>query len=140
MGLYLVVFGDDHDDDEIEGVQVGGYDDFGEFREIVSTRLEPDGWGTRFPVLMNHVDSEGEWTPSEAAALEQELLIIGDELSRLPALPRTEGWQAEVAREAGLSPSTLLDSFFDVDGEPLVERLLDVARAAQQHNRSIWFQ
>jgi hypothetical protein len=54
MGLYLCVFADDADGEELEGVEVGGYDDFGLLRQAVADRLEPAGWGSRFPVLMSH--------------------------------------------------------------------------------------
>ncbi len=49
MGLYLCVFADEATDEELEGVEVGGYDDFNLLRHAVADRLEPAGWGSRFP-------------------------------------------------------------------------------------------
>ncbi len=139
MGLYLCVFADDTDD-EVDGVEVGGYDDFHSFRLAVAERLESGEWGSRFPVLMMHPDSEGEWTPAQAAGLERELLAIGDELARLPAAPIEEGWRHDVVKQLGIEPATLLDCYFDIDGEPLVERLIGLTRAARQIDQPISFQ
>ena len=140
MGLYLCVFDREGDDEELEGVDVGSYQDFGRLRSTVAQRLEPDGWGTRFPVLMSHPDSDGQWSPQEAAALERELRTIAAELSRLPPQPVPTGWQSEVAREFGLEPASLRDCFFDVDGEPLLGRLVDLARTAVEADAPILFQ
>jgi hypothetical protein len=140
MGLYLCVFRDDVTDEELEGVEVGGYDDFNRFRQAVADYLESAGWGSRFPVLMLHRDSQGVWTAAEAAQLEAELLTIGDELARVPAATFGAEWQKEIAKNLGLRPTSLLDTFIDVDGERLVERLLELARTAQREGREISFQ
>jgi hypothetical protein len=140
MGLYLCVFDRDGDDEELEGVDVGSYQDFGRLRSTVAQSLEPDGWGTRFPVLMSHPDSDGQWSPQEAVALEGELHTIAAELSRLPPQPVPPGWQAEVAGEFGLEPASLRDCFFDVDGEPLLDRLVELARTAVEAGAPILFQ
>jgi hypothetical protein len=124
------VFGPTGDDEELEGVEVGLYEDFGRLRSTVAQFLEPDGWGTGFPVLMSHPDSDGQWSPQVAAA----------ELSRLPAQPLPFGWQSEVAREFGIEPVSLSDCFFDVDGEPLLGRLIELARTAVEASAPIWFQ
>ena len=96
--------------------------------------LEPSGWGSRFPVLMQHPDSDGAWPPAEAVGLEQELLAIRDGLARLAPVPFAAGWQQEVARQVGLRPASLLECFIDVDGEPLVERLI----ASPNSATAIW--
>jgi hypothetical protein len=140
MGLYLCVFADDATDEELDGVEVGGYGDFGLFRRTVAERLEPGGWGSRFPVLMSHPDSDGTWSPQEAALLETELLTIADEFARLPPVPFGSGWQQTVVRQLGLQPVSLLRCFIDVDGEPLVNRLVGLCRDAQRVRRDIWFQ
>ena len=140
MGLYLCVFESDEEDVEIDGVEVGGYDDFQTFRLAVSEYLETGGWGSRFPVLMTHSDSNGIWTPDEAHALEIELRTIADEMHRLPAVEPPQGWQQETARERQLRPVTLDQTFFDIDGEPLLDRLVGLTRAAVRAQQPIWFQ
>lgn len=137
MGLYLCIF---EGDDELEGVEVGRYHDFGGFRDAVCERLESGRWASRFPVLMSHSDCDGAWSPDEARALDAELQVIGDELARLPPVPLPDDWQREVARTFGLHPANLGACFFDVDGEPLVERLRALCRCAVQRGLPILFQ
>src|SRR5206468_1590548 len=60
MSLYLCIF---RGDEEIEGVEVGSYADFGRFRDTVAEKLEDGRQGSRFPLLQLHPDSEGEWDP-----------------------------------------------------------------------------
>lgn len=140
MGLYLCVFGDERVDDEIEGVEVGSYADFNRFRQTVADNLEGGEWGSRFPVLMGHDDSDGTWGPEEAAQLERELLSIADEFVRLPPVDFESEWQAEIVHSNGIKPQSLLESFIDVDGEPLLERLIDLARTAVTAQMPICFQ
>ncbi|HET9115445.1 MAG TPA: Imm70 family immunity protein [Gaiellaceae bacterium] len=141
MGLYLCIFASTLDDEEVDGVEVGGYDDFHLLRTTIAERLEGERWGSRFPVLMSHPDSDGEWSPEEAVALGEELAMIESELAALPPADHSEGsWQREVARQLGLKPSSLAESFIDVDGELLVARLRELARLAVERERPISFQ
>jgi hypothetical protein len=139
MGLYLCIFAGDDGDEEIDGVEVGGYDDFGEFRDLIAGRLERGAWGSRFPVLMNHPDSQGEWTAGEASQLLQELTVIRTELAAIPARPYPDGWQARLARQLGHQPSNYGTYFIDVDGEHLLERLMYLAELSVRAGRPIMF-
>ena len=141
MGLYLCVFGSKAADDEVDGVEVGSYDDFHDLRSAVARDLENGQWGSRFPVLMSHSDSDGEWSPAEAIALAQELEIIGTEFAALPARGLAAGsWQEGVAGSLGLAPKTLAECFIDVDGELLLERLRELALSAVKLDAPISFQ
>jgi hypothetical protein len=140
MGLYLCVFDGDLDDIELEGVDVGGYDDFHAFRSTVHEALESDEWGSTFPTLMRHPDSDGTWMPTEAAGLTEELKEIALRFKQLPTAQLPDGWQRDVARQAGLRPQSLFDCFFDVDGEPLLDRLLELTAVAMSAGQPIWFQ
>jgi hypothetical protein len=73
MSLYLCVF---HGDVEVAGVEVGGYSDFGDFREMVWRDLEGGSWASRFPVLMNHPDADGEWAVTDLPDLQRELAVV----------------------------------------------------------------
>ncbi len=137
MGLYLCIF---DGDEEIDGVEVGKYADFGLLRDTVRNTLEAGLAGSRFPTLMLHSDCDGSWSPLEAASLERELHTISEEFKRLPAAPLPTGWQIAVAKTFGLVPANLADCFFDVDGEPLLERLSALCRRSMQLNLSILFQ
>jgi len=138
MGLYLAVF--DDTGDEISGVEVGTYADFSAFRTAVVRKLEDGTPGSQYPTLILHSDCDGQWTPSEAAALEKELEIISAHFREIPPIPLSADWQKEVAKTFGIRPASLYDCFFDVDGEPLLERLIGLAKLSQTRNLPILFQ
>lgn len=140
MGLYLCVFRNSKDDDELDGVEIGSYEQFAHLRQTVAQRLEGGAWGSRFPVLMTHSDSDGVWSPKQCEELERELLTISDELTALAPEGYAAEWQREVARSSGLIASNLLDNFIDVDGESLIERLIGLSRISVSSGQPIWFQ
>jgi hypothetical protein len=137
MGLYLCIF---DGDEEVDGVEVGQYADFDNFRDRVVRELEDGSAGSRFSTLILHADCDGEWSPSEARKLETELVEIGEAFRRRPAIPISSDWQKQVIKRLGLKPDTLYDCFFDVDGEPLVERLTNLAKLSQRCKLPIIFQ
>lgn len=138
MGLYLAVF---DGDEELDGVEVGSYADFGVFRDAVAAHLEGGAAGSRFPTLMLHSDCDGSWSCEESAQVQAELEQIADEFRRLSPLELKPGsWQAEVAKRFGIKPRNLYESFFDVDGEPLIERLLGLIQVSRGHGKPILFQ
>ena len=137
MSLYLVIL---DEDEEVDGFQVGSYSDFGKFRDAVAEQLERGVRGLRFPTLMLHSDCDGEWTPSEAARLEKELDDISAAFHKLPPVALTLAWQKQVAEEFDLQMTSLYDCFFDVNGDPLLERLSDLARLSQREELPILFQ
>ncbi len=136
MGLYLAIFDGDV---ELDGVEVGAYADFSTFRDAVVSNLEAGNAGSRFPALILHSDCDGEWAPEQAAALEAELEVIAKEFAGFPPVP-LDGWKSEVAKMVGTRPTNLADSFFDIDGEPLLERLIGLARLSQDRHLPILFQ
>ncbi|MCP4308109.1 MAG: hypothetical protein GY788_25190 [bacterium] len=140
MGLYLCVFSNDVEDEEIEGVEVGLYDDFDRFRSTVAERLEDNEWGSRFPGLMLHLDNDGVWEAEEAMRLGEELRQIAVELKQLPSEGFADGWPSLVGKRFGLDPQNLFDTFIDVDGEPLIDRLLHLAKVSVASGRPISFQ
>lgn len=136
MGLYLCVF---RGDDELEGVEVGSYEDFERLRD--AARALDRRVFRRFGTLRANVKPNTAWSRREAARLASELGVLGEELRKLPPRPFPPGsWQEEIARERGLAPASLYDCFFDVDGEPLVERLLALCRVATEARLPILFQ
>ena len=137
MGLYLCVF---EEDEELDGVDIGSYSDFGFFRDVVTNQLEAGTPGANYPTLILHSDSDGEWSAQECAALQQELESIADAFRQLPPTEFNSDWQRAVAKSLGLQPGNLYESFIDVDGEPLLERLLGLCRLAQERGQPILFQ
>ena len=137
MGLYLCVF---DGDEELEGVEVGPYADFNVFRDTVTALVEHGVAGSMCPVLNTHSDCDGEWTAQEAERLLAELAQIEQALQTRPPRPFTVDWKRAVAKTFGITPSTLLDCFFDIDGEPLVERLRALAQVSVSSGQPILFQ
>lgn len=137
MGLYLCVF---DGDEEVEGVEVGSYADFGLLRDTIHERLEGGVCGARFPTLMNHSDCDGTWSPGEAELLQAELATIAVELAALAPIPLDVEWKKSVARTVGLKPANLLECFFDVDGEPLLDRLRALCACSIRRELPILFQ
>jgi hypothetical protein len=137
MGLYLCVF---VDDEEVDGVEVGGYDDFGVFRDTVTTILEQGRYGSVFPTLMMHSDGDGDWSPKECHTLRIELERIAEEFHKRPAVPFHSEWQRNVANRINLKPASLYESFIDVDGESLLDRLQRLCVVAIENDAPILFQ
>jgi hypothetical protein len=137
MGLYLCVF---DDDDELDGVEVGSYSDFAFFRSCVTNVLEGENGGSRFPTLILHSDSDGEWSCMECESLRCELMVIASEFKKLPGIPFHSEWQQQVGGSLGLKSESLYDSFIDVDGELLLDRLIQLSNLAVERALPILFQ
>ena len=138
MGLYLCVFASDDVDDELEGVEVGGYDDWHQFRSAVA-QLEADVWGSQYPVLMGQRDSDARWELDQVGPLAEELRDVAGRLAEEPPQTYSVGsWQAGLARSLGLTPRTLADCFIDVDGEPLLQRVIGLCAVAENARAAIW--
>lgn len=137
MGLYLALF---ENDDEIDGIEIGRYSDFGYFRDIIIDKLEKGQIGSRFPTLILHSDCDGEWSSAQCKTLKEELIIIGKEFKKLPIVDFQSDWQKMVAKTIGLKPQCLYDCFIDVDGESLIERLIALCELAVKIDRPILFQ
>lgn len=138
MGLYLCIF--DTADEEIDGVEVGTYADFGEFRDFVTRELESAKPGTRYPTLIRHSDSDGEWSVDDCEVLRRELADLAAALKARPPIEFVSVWQKGVAKEIGLKPQNAFESFVDVDGEFLIERLQCLVETAVTHRLPILFQ
>lgn len=137
MGLYLTIF---DNDEELEGVEVGSYADFGFFRNKIVMLLENGTAGSKYPTLILHEDSDGQWSPSESEKLEQELKEIAENLKKLSPVELNSDWQRQVAWKFGIRIESLYDCFFDLDGEPLIERLISLTQLSQARKLPILFQ
>jgi hypothetical protein len=104
---------------------VGTGDFFHAFFSTISARLEPDGWGTRFPVLMHELYA-GELAAGHAPAALAELHQVREELGRLP--PSDIVWDVE---DRGRQPpwgddisgeiTDLGNYFVTADGQDLID-------------------
>lgn len=137
MGLYLAIF---DAKEEIEGVEIGLYSDFNYFRDIVVNELENGQAGLKYPTLNLHSDCDGLWDVEDAQNLENELNDISAAFGKLAPVEFNSDWQRDTAKSLGIAPKNLKDCFIDVDGEPLIERLLGLVRVSQQRELPIIFQ
>jgi hypothetical protein len=139
LGLTLCVYELGDFGDNIDGFQVGGYGDFGAWREFIAVELENGRWGSRFPTLMMHSDCDGEWSSEACGTLKSELETIRGEMAKLPIRPFSSSWQQQVAEERGLFQHSALDCFINVNGENLVEAIARLADLAMRLGTSIIF-
>jgi len=137
MGLYLCIFDGDED---VDGVEVGPYADLNALRDYIAHELEGGKAGSRFPVLMLHSDSDGEWSLSECEKLRGELAEIATALKARPRGKSVSDWQKAVAKSIGFVPQNAFESFIDVDGEFLIERLQNLVDSALKRGLPILFQ
>jgi hypothetical protein len=137
MGLYLCIF---DGDDEIEGVEVGHYADFNALRDYVVLELENGNSGSKFPTFIVHSDSDGEWSFEDSQRLKNELSLIVSSMKEKPAVPFSSTWQGDIAKSIGLVPKNAFESFIDVDGEFILDRLLDLTSVAIDRQLPILFQ
>jgi Immunity protein 70 len=137
MGLYLCIFDGDED---IDGVEVGSYADFNAIRDYVVGELEGGKAGSEFPTFILHSDCDGEWLPVDCEKLHEELAKIISALKERPAIAFVSDWQKAVAKSIGLVPKTAYESFIDVDGEFLFERLQALVTNALKRRLPILFQ
>ena len=137
MGLCLYVLdagtGDDEDPEEIAECDVGHYSDFACFRRTIARHLD----ASRYPILMEHSDCDGEWPLADIPSLERELREIGAVFRRLP--PEEPVGAFEHTAEFRNGAVSLYDCFHDVDGENLFEALLQLCSVAREHHRPITF-
>jgi hypothetical protein len=134
VSLYLCIFSEGDDDDEIAGWQLGHYSDFGCFRDTISQHLGATG----FPILMEHSDCDGEWSVAELPGLIVELETIGAKFRTLPPEePRAAFEHTAEYREGARS---LYECFHNVDGENLFDALITLAREGIRAKRPISFQ
>jgi hypothetical protein len=137
MGLYLCIFDGDED---VDGVEVGAYADYGALLDYVVRELEAGRAGSRFPTFVLHSDCDGEWSVSECQRLQGELAEIVADLKERPAIDFTSAWQKVAAKSVGLKPQNAFECFIDVDGEFLLDRLQSLVKNAVKRRLPIVFQ
>jgi Immunity protein 70 len=137
VGLYLCIF---DGKDEIDGVAVGPYSDFGGLRDYVIRELEKGRAGSRFPTFILHSDCDGEWSVKECASLRTELAQIRLAMQARPPVPFVSDWQRNVAQSFGLSPKNAFESFVDVNADFVLERIQELVDIALERQLPISFQ
>jgi Immunity protein 70 len=134
VSLYLCIFNEGDDDEELAGWQLGHYSDFGCFRDTISRHLDVAG----FPILMEHSDCDGEWSVADLPGLIIELETIGAKFRTLP--PEEPKAAFEHTAEYREGARSLYECFHNVDGENLFDALITLARDGIRAKRPISFQ
>jgi hypothetical protein len=137
MGLYLCLF---DDEEEVAGVEVGPYADYNAMRDYVVRELEAEKAGSKFPTFVFHSDCDGEWSLADCEKLCGEFAEIATALKARPPIKFVSDWQKTVAKSIGLVPQNAFESFIDVDGEFLLERLQSLVGTALKRRLPIIFQ
>jgi hypothetical protein len=137
MSLYLCVLAEES---ELAGLEVGSYADYNALRAAIAAELEGGAAGSRFPTFMLHSDCDGAWPAEACVRLQEEVGAIAAEMRDRPARPFPSEEQRNAAAARGLAPGNGFESFVDVDGEFLLERLQRLVAVALQQNRPILFQ
>ena len=130
------------------GIKVGGnIDKIGSpaflhaFFSTISGNLEPDGWGSKFPALMNKL-YQGSISPPEVTAAIEELCTIQKELSKLPPgkvigdikdISRQPPWGKTLPKEI----TSLGNYFITTGGHDLVLILLDALEDAMANTEHV---
>lgn len=117
--------------------EVGTGDFLHAFFSTISFHLEPEGWGTRFPVLMNDL-YQGMLSSTQAEAAISELHTAREGLARIP--PSQVIWDID-NRSAippwgdNISPNitSLANYFVTSDGRDLLEVLLEALANLRAH-------
>jgi len=137
MGLYICIF---DGEDDVDGVEVGAYADYNALRDYIVCELEAGEAGSRFPTFVLHSDCDGEWSLADCEKLKGEISEIVTALKNRPAIKFVSDWQKSVAKSVGLIPKNAFESFIDVDGEFLLERLQSLVNNALRLRLPILFQ
>lgn len=137
MGLYLCIFDGDED---IDGLEVGSYADYNALRDYVVREFEQGKAGSTFPTFVMHSDSDGEWSVEDCSKLRDELCAIVETMKTRPPVEFSSEWQRAVAKSVGLVPQNAFESFIDVDGEFLLERLQNLVEKSIARQLPILFQ
>ena len=134
MGLYLCIFDDDEED--VAGFDVGHYSDFGCFRDTIMRHISDAE--SRYPVLMQHSDCDGEWPLTALPELKRELDAIAARFRELP--PEEPANAFEHVAHCRTDAKSLYDCFHNVDEENLFEALRGLCDEAMSLGKPISFQ
>ncbi len=138
MGLCLYILDrdppfEDEEPTELAECDVGAYSDFGAFRDLISKHLDD----SKYPVLMNHSDCDGEWPLEDIPLLERELRVIAKAFQKLP--PEEPVGGLEHAAKYRVGAKSLYDCVHVVGGRNIFEALLDLCAKARKFKRPIFF-
>jgi hypothetical protein len=138
MGLYLAIF---KNEEEINGLEVGAYEYFGILRDCIFELIEnSSNWGSICPTIMNHSDCDGKWEPKDCIELISELNEIKRVFQETSPYQKVIDHKKDLFNLYQIKPLNLYDCFIDVDGENLIDRLIELCEEAITNDLDIIFQ
>jgi hypothetical protein len=121
--------------------EVGTHDFLHAFFSTISYHLEPHGWGSRFPELMNEL-YQGKLEASKAAKVLADVATIKNELTRLP--PDKIVWDIDNSNarppwgnNISSSITSLGNYFVTSTGRDIFEVLVECLTALQRKGGSL---
>lgn len=126
------------------GWEIGASDFFHAFFSTVSYHLEPDGWGSQFPMLMNEF-YQGRLPASHAKRARKELAKIHGQLSSIPPTEvvwdiedrsKRPPWGDEISAEI----TSLANYFVTSNGKDLFEILEQALAEAERIGEDVVIQ
>ncbi|SHG56649.1 Imm70 family immunity protein [Flavobacterium defluvii] len=138
MGLYLAIF---KNEEEINGLEVGTYEYFGIFRDCIYEFIEnSSNWGDICPTIMNHSDCDGKWESKECVEMMFELKKVKKTFQKQAPNKKVIDQKKELIDLYQIKILNLYDCFIDVDGENLIDRLIELCKDAIDNDLDIIFQ
>ena len=121
--------------------EIGTSDFLHAFFSTISSNLEPKGWGSKFPILMNNL-YQGSISSSEATEAIKELNTIRKELSKFP--PSKVVWDIEDkskqppwGKNISKDITSLENYFVTSTGRDLITTLLEALEDAVQKTKQV---
>jgi len=131
MSLYLALF---NGSSEVTGWVLGHYSDFGVFRDTVARTVD----ASKYPTLMLHSDSDGEWAVAELSTLRNELIELAEQFKRRPPEELAGGFEHSTTQRE--HATSLYECFHNVDGANIFEALIALCEKGEQRSLPILFQ
>jgi len=130
------------------GIKVGSITDeigtsefFHAFFSTISANLETNGWGSKFPILLNNL-YQGSLSPSEVTTAIDELNIIKKELGNYPPTKivwdiedrsKQPPWGSNISNDI----TSLANYFVTSTGRDVIKTILEALEYANEKNKSV---
>lgn len=148
MNVTLIICDIDCDEDNIDpykSSELGSYEYINCYLSTISSLLEDNKWGSKFPILIESLDAKAKLEPETCEELLAELEEIQSELKKYPPTKVNCGnigtdesnWMLEAPFDT--STDNLYDYFMTADENNLTQTFIEFAQTAVDDNMSIMY-
>jgi hypothetical protein len=138
----------DCDEDNIDpykSCELGSYDYINCYLSTISSLLEENKWGSKFPILIESLDAKAKLEPETCEELLLELDAIQEELKNYPPSKikcgdidtENSNWMLEAPFDT--TANNLYDYFMTVDETNLTNTFYEFAQEASEENMSVMY-